>query len=90
MEVLIEDCSSIGENHLEFIVEPNPFMEEIKIRSDYGGLISIYSALGEVIYRRNKSPGIPLRISTKHYEKGIYYISLSENKKYTVQKLIKF
>ena len=90
VEVLIEDCSSLGENHLEFIVEPNPFMEEIEIRSDYGGLISIYSALGEVTYTGNKSPGIPLHISTKHYETGIYYVSLSENKKYTVQKLIKF
>ena len=90
VEVLIEDCSSLGENHLEFVVEPNPFMEEIEIRSDYGGLISIYSALGEVTYTGNKSPGIPLHISTKHYETGIYYVSLSENKKYRVQKLIKF
>jgi len=29
-------------------------------------------------------PGILLVISTKHYETGIYYVSMSENKKYTV------
>ena len=89
IEITIEDCSSLDEINLAFNLEPNPCTNAIDVTSDQGGLISIYTTFGEIIYTGIKSPGIPLQIHTHNYSSGIYYISFQRQGKKEVLKLIK-
>jgi hypothetical protein len=89
IEIIIEDCTALDENNLEFSLIPNPCSNTIEFNSNQGGIISIYTSHGDLVYNGFKTPELSLNIITQQYSPGIYYINFHNGEKSSVQKLIK-
>jgi hypothetical protein len=89
IEISIEDCTALEENNLEFSLIPNPCTHTIEVSSNQGGIISIYTSHGDLIYKGFKTPELSLNILTQKYSPGIYYIAFHNSENSSVQKLIK-
>jgi hypothetical protein len=79
--------NSFLDNELDIF--PNPTTEDIKIRfarKEY--YVQLYNTLGETIFR-TAATGKEFTIDLKHYPKGIYFISVSDQNNNLSRKIVK-
>ena len=76
-EVMIDDCTAIGENEqLEFSISPNPANEFVRISSEHSiSTMSIYSLSGKQVETINVQAA-SITLNTSSYQSGIYIVRI--------------
>lgn len=85
----INNCNilEINQNQIEdFKIFPNPAHDFIKIKSENIIDIEIFNSIGQSIIKQNKLYNTSIDIS--YLKKGLYIISISDNKSKTIKKII--
>ena len=84
---------SVGVNELKnsnnsLTIYPNPTSNLVNIDDKEITSISIFNALGEMIYTQNKMSTNSLQINTSQWSKGIYTVQVNSNNQSITKKLI--
>ena len=92
MDFELEQELNTINNELEAVVAPNPFSDQIFIKTNSGISIQTISILdynGRIIknYNHIKSPNI--YINTTEISKGVYFLKINTKNNYTYKRLIK-
>ena len=68
------DCTtSVEEETAAFTVYPNPANDQVLLRGEIQGVVTVYNALGQQV-ETQVCEGQELRLSTASYESGIYFV----------------
>jgi hypothetical protein len=88
--VLIDDCTSIGENDLnnQVSLHPNPAKDYVTVSSENEiQSVSVYSMTGELIENINVQ-NKEYRLVTNHYKEGVYFVRINSEKGSLTKRLI--
>lgn len=77
--IYYESTYDVQESQASFSLMPNPANDYIKIEGTELGTVGIYNALGQKVDEFD-SNGRELRISTTHYQNGMYFVRTSDGK----------
>lgn len=77
--IYYESTYDVQESQASFSLMPNPANDYIKIEGTELGTVGIYNALGQKVDEFD-SNGRELRISTTHYQNGMYFVKTSDGK----------
>lgn len=91
--MIVSACAGIAENNLNatFIVYPNPAKDAISIKADLSqdAQLTIYNALGDVIYKRTvkQNTGI-IKLETSEFARGMYFAKIKSGEQMQIVKFI--
>lgn len=77
--IYYESTYDVQESQASFSLMPNPANDYIKIEGTELGTVGVYNALGQKVEEFD-SNGRELRISTTHYQNGMYFVKTSDGK----------
>lgn len=77
--IYYESTYDVQESQASFSLMPNPANDYIKIEGTELGTVGVYNALGQKVDEFD-SNGRELRISTTHYQNGMYFVKTSDGK----------
>ena len=86
--ITVENCSSVNEIILNFMISPNPCNDEVEMYSSRNGIVRVYNSVGEELDSIMKNSE-SLIIDTKSLKPGVYYVWFFDGQNKRVHKLIK-
>jgi len=70
-------------------VYPNPFSEEIHIKTTTGSSILITNIIGKVIFENASTVNLVSKVNLSHLPNGVYLIRINANGETITQRIIK-
>ena len=86
--ITVENCSSLNEISLAFLIAPNPCIDYFEMYSSQNGIVSIYNSIGEKTHSIMKNSE-SLIIDSSTMKPGVYYVWFFDGQNKQVHKLLK-